>query len=110
MDLAVHPEHAVRCYPRYHKYTLGTELRRSTQRLCQQMARANNLGGLSRATAFDELVPTVEEMKTLLTLAQETRAFTHFNEFATATQRTVGLGKRSGGWRRRVRSDAAIQV
>lgn len=32
------------------------------------------------------------------------------NEFATATELTVGLGKQSEGWRRRVRSDAAIHV
>ena len=108
MDLAVHLEHAVRRFPRYHKYTLGTELRHTSQRLCQQVARANTLGGPLRAAALDELVLTVEEMKTLLTLAQETRAFAHFNEFATATQLTVGLGKQSGGWRRRVRSDASI--
>ena len=41
MDLAVHLEHAVRRFPRYHKYTLGTELRHTAQRLCQQVARAN---------------------------------------------------------------------
>ena len=28
-DLAVHLEHAVRRFPRYHKYTLGTELRQT---------------------------------------------------------------------------------
>ena len=34
MDLAVHLEHAVRRFPRYHKYTLGSELRLTAQRLC----------------------------------------------------------------------------
>ena len=35
MDLAVHLEHAVRRFARYHKYTLGTELRQTAQRLCR---------------------------------------------------------------------------
>ena len=104
MDLAVHLEHAVRRFPRYHKYTLGTELRQTAQRLCRLVARANNAqadGG--RFAALDQLVLGVEEMKTLLTLAQEMQAFANFNEFASATDLTVALGKQSGGWRRRVR-------
>ena len=108
MDLAVHLEQAVRRFPRYHKYTLGTDLRRCAQRLCRLVTRAAQAGAAQRLAVLDELVLTVEEMKTLLTLAQETRAFANFNEFATATELTVGLGKQSGGWRRRVRPDAFI--
>ena len=40
MDLAVHLEHAVRQFPRYHKYTLGSELRQTAQRLCRLVAHA----------------------------------------------------------------------
>lgn len=32
MDLAVHLEQAVRRFPRYHKYILGTDLRRCAAR------------------------------------------------------------------------------
>lgn len=109
LDLAVHLEHAVRRFPRYHKYTLGTELRLTSQRLCRLVARANNAQQEARWQALDELVLAVEEMKTLLTLAQETQAFAHFNEFAGATELVVNLGKQSGGWRRRVRPEASSQ-
>jgi hypothetical protein len=44
------------------------------------------------------------------TLAQETQAFAHFNEFALAAEWAVDLGKQSGGWRRRVRSEASPSV
>ncbi|MDX9767258.1 MAG: four helix bundle protein [Ectothiorhodospiraceae bacterium] len=110
MDLAVHLEHAVRRFSRYHKYTLGSELRQTAQRLCRLVARANDARGEQRAEALDDLVLAVEEMKTLLTLAQETKAFANFNEFAAAAELTVGLGKQSGGWRRRVRSEAPSRV
>lgn len=106
MDLAVHLEQAVRHFSRYHKYTLGSELRQTAQRLCRLVARANDARGERRGEALDELVLAVEEMKTLLTLAQEVKAFANFNEFAAAADLAVGLGKQSGGWRRRVRSEA----
>lgn len=106
LDLAVHLEHAVRRFPRYHKYTLGTELRQTSQRLCRGVARANNASLEARIVALDQLVLAVDEMKTLLTLSQEMRAFANFNEFAQATELAVALGKQSGGWRRRVRPEA----
>jgi hypothetical protein len=109
-DLAVHLEHAVRRFPRYHKYTLGTELRQTAQRLCRLVARANDARDAARAVALDELVLCVEEMKTLLTLAQEIKAFANFNEFAGAAELTVSLGKQSGGWRRRGRPEASSQA
>ncbi|MDP4029237.1 MAG: four helix bundle protein [Gallionella sp.] len=109
LDLAVHLEHAVRRFPRYHKYTLGTELRQTAQRLCRLVARANDAKDAARAVALDELVGAVEEMKTLLTLAQEVKAFANFNEFAGAAELTVSLGKQSGGWRRRVRPEASTR-
>jgi len=103
MELAVHLEHSVRRFPRYHKYTLGTELRQTAQRLCRWVARANNAGADARYAALDQLVLAVDEMKTLLTLAQELQVFANFNEFAQATELVVALGKQSGGWRRQVR-------
>jgi lipid-binding SYLF domain-containing protein len=103
LDLAVHLEHAVRRFSRYNKYTLGSDLRQTAQRLCRLVARANDAKDAARLCALDELVSAVEEMKTLLTLAQEIKAFANFNEFAAATELTVSLGKQSGGWRRGVR-------
>ena len=89
------PGQAVLRFSRYHKYTLGSELRQTAQRLCRLVARANDAHGERRAAALDELVLAVEEMKTLLTLAQETKAFANFNEFAVAAELAVGLGKQS---------------
>ena len=93
--------------PHYHKYTLGPDLRQTSQRLCRWVARANNASAEGRYAALEQLVLAVNEMKTLLTLSQEMRAFANFNEFAQATELAVVLGKQSGGWRRRVRPEAA---
>ena len=45
MDLALHLAHAVRRFPRYHKYTLGGELGQTAQRLCRLVARVNDARG-----------------------------------------------------------------
>lgn len=105
-DLAVHLEKTVRRFSRYHKYTLGGDLRRGSQRLCVLVARAGTSRGEARAAALEELTGAVEEMKTLLILAQEIRAFGHFDDFAAATDLIVALGKQSGGWRRRGQPEA----
>jgi hypothetical protein len=110
IDLAVHLEKAVQRFPRYHKYSLGSELRQCARRLCRLVTRANEARAAARGKVLEELVLTVEDMKTLLTLAQETRAFGSFNEFAVAADLTVSLGKQSGGWRRRVRPEAPSRV
>jgi len=46
----------VRRFPRYHKYTLGSELRQTAQRLCRWVARANNANAEGRFAALDQLV------------------------------------------------------
>ena len=102
MDLAVHLEHAVKRFSRYHKYTLGSELRQTAQKLCQLITRSARARESGLLSLLDELVFQIEDMKTLLTLAQETRAFARFDDFAQATELAVVLGKQSGGWRRGV--------
>ena len=109
MTLAVSLEKAVRRFSRYHKYTLGSDLRGTAQRLCCLASRARHAQGAARVGVIDELLLVVEEMKTLLTLAQEIRAFANFNEFAEAAECAVSLGKQSGGWRRRAQSEAFIR-
>ncbi len=107
LSLAVHLEQAVRRFSRYHKYTLGQDLRQSAQRMCVLVSRANDASGAARAVALDALVLAVEEIKTQIALTQEIGGFASFNDFAQATELAVALGKQSGGWRRRVRSEAS---
>ena len=42
LDLTVHMERVVAGFARYHKYTLGTELRQGSRALLMQVLRANN--------------------------------------------------------------------
>jgi len=42
LDMTVHLKGLVAGFSRYHKYTLGTELRESSRAVLQQVLRANN--------------------------------------------------------------------
>ncbi|MCX7211661.1 MAG: hypothetical protein NTW53_03045 [Burkholderiales bacterium] len=42
LDTTVHFERLVAGFSRYHKYTLGTELREASRALLMQVVRANN--------------------------------------------------------------------
>ena len=52
-DLAVHLEKIVRSFSRYHKYTLGTELRDGSRRVLRRIIEANE------ATQASDRVPTL---------------------------------------------------
>ncbi len=58
MDLAVHLEGAVRRFSRYHKYTLGSGLRRVSQRLCRLVTQAAQCGAARR----ERLAPLYERV------------------------------------------------
>lgn len=108
MDLTVGLEGAVRRFTRYHKYTLGADLRRQALRICTLVVRANNAQA-ERARVLDQLMLAVEELKTLLQLGKELRAFANYNDFVQAAEQAVSLGRQCGGWRRRMQPEASPQ-
>jgi len=104
--LLVALEEAVRGFPRYHKYTLGTDLRRQAMTVCRLIIRANTAQGAARGRAVEQLVYAVEELKTLIQLGKELRAFASFKQFQSVAELSVAVGKQSGGWWKRARSEA----
>lgn len=97
--LAVLLEEVVRRFPRYHKYALGTDLRRQAYAVCRAVVVANGERE-RRLAAVERLVLAVEELKLLIQMGKEVRAFASFQEFERAAERVVALSKQSGGWRR----------
>ena len=58
MQLAVHLENTVRGFPRYVKYTLGSEMRQLSQKIVALVIRAN--GERDKSAVLIELRETVE--------------------------------------------------
>lgn len=105
MRLAVEIETAVRSFPRYHKYTLGSDLRRQAAAVCRRVAQAARFPE-QRAESLRALVMAVEDLKISIQLAKEVQAFSSFAQFQCVVELAVLVGKQSGGWWKQARSAA----
>jgi hypothetical protein len=93
-------EQAVRVFPRYHKYTLGSELRRQAMQVCRLIMRAADQRD-DPLRWLQQLVMAVDDLKLSVQLAEELEAFRSFKEFHAVAELAVAVGKQSGGWRKR---------
>ena len=66
-DLTVHIEKIVRNFSRYHKYTLGTDLRNKSRGILEKIIEANNARD-DRAAHLLELRQELESFKVLARL------------------------------------------
>ena len=107
--LLLEVELAVRGFARYHKYTLGTELRQQAMAICRLVARAAQQGDVQRRVAvLERLVWEIEDFKIRLQLAKELQAFASFAQFQRLAELAVDVGKQSGGWCKKARSAAGF--
>jgi len=81
-DLNVYFEKVVRGFSRYHKYTLGTELRNGAREMVKLIMQANNR--TDKRPKLTELRELTEQMKLVLNLCKEVKAFNNFNSFQVA--------------------------
>jgi len=94
--LLLEVEQAVRHFPKYHKYTLGTEMRQQAMKICQLVSRAWR-NKADAPQALPRLVQAVDDLKIQLQLGKELHVFQNFAEFERLVELTVQVGKQSGG-------------
>lgn len=95
-DLCLYLEQVVHGFSRYHKYSLGTDLRDAGRRALKLVVRANACR--DKAPALLELREALEELKVLLRLGQDVRAFQRFGAFEHAIGLVVEVAKQNEGW------------
>ncbi|TLZ59266.1 MAG: four helix bundle protein [Gammaproteobacteria bacterium] len=95
-DLCLYLEHVVHGFSRYHKYTLGTDLRDAARRALKLVVRAN--AQRDRVATLLELREQLEELKVLLRLGQDLKVFSGFSAFEHAITQVVELAKQNEGW------------
>ena len=96
MDLTVYFEQVVRNFSRYHKYTLGSDLRQQSRELVTVIIRANSRR--EKLPVLYELRERLEALLVLLRIGQEVRAFQHVAAYGRAAELVVALSRQNEGW------------
>ncbi len=96
LDLAVYLEKTVSGFSRYHKYSLGTDLRRLAHRNINLIVKANS--ETDRLATLKLLRESLEELMVSLRVAKELQVFRSLNSFIQAVERVIQLSRQNEGW------------
>ena len=114
--LLVLTEEVVRRFSRYHKYTVGTDLRTQGMALMRGVNRAC-FDTEQQAGHVQALVWLVDDFKLTLQLAMEIGAFkagakgqANFQQFEDAATLAANIGKQCGGWQQKTARRLRAQV
>ena len=103
MDLTIYLENLVRGFSRYHKYTLGTDLRNLSREVVRLIIKVNS--ERNKHTTLTMLRDTIEELKVTLRICKEVKAFKNFDSFQHAIEETISMSRQNEGWIRSVKED-----
>jgi hypothetical protein len=95
-DLCLYLEQVVCNFSRYHKYSLGQDLRDGARHALRLVVRAN--ARRARGPVLLELREEMEELKVLLRLCHDAKAFANFNAFEHAIGCVTEIAKQNEGW------------
>ena len=96
LDLTIYVEKIVQFFSRYHKYTVGTDLRNAARRVLILVSKANIKQ--DRVEALMEALEKLDELKILVKLCKELKVFRSFKSFEFATKSIVEVSKQCEGW------------
>lgn len=100
LDVAVHFEKVVAGFSRYHKYTLGTELRNQSRAVVAQVIKAD--AARDKGPHLLILRDRLDELLITLPIAREARAFKSFQSFQYAIEQVVSVCRQNEGWLRSI--------
>ena len=96
LSLAVYMEQIVRGFEKYHKYTMGVELREKSKTLLFAINRVNMSD--DKVKALTTLRDACEDMKVLIQIAKELQSFKNFKQFEHSSLLTVTVCKQAQAW------------
>ncbi len=96
MDVAVHFEKLVMAFSRYHKYTLGTELRDSSRNIVGLIIWVNN--EKDKVAGLKRLRIKLDELMVLIRLAKEVKAFKSFKSYQFVVEQVGSVCRQNEGW------------
>jgi len=95
-DLTLYFEKIVRNFSRYHKYSVGAELRQLSREVLRIIRRANNAP--DKAALLRQNRERLEDLKIVVRLCKDLKAFNNFNSFQYSINEVVDLSKQNEGW------------
>ena len=98
LDLAVYFDKIVCNFAKRHKYTLGAKLNNLSCDILLLIAKANTKQ--ERQGCLAKALDKLGELKILLHLCKEIKAFNSFKSFEFATKSVVEVSKQCEGWYR----------
>lgn len=101
-SLLLEIEQAVRGFPRYQKYTLGSDLRRQGMLVCRLVNRALNSQGSARLHQVQRLLNCLDDLKVLVRLGKSLQAYQNFGQFQRISELAVATSKQGGRWHRQL--------
>jgi hypothetical protein len=90
-------ENAVKRFPRYHKYTVGSDLRADAMLVARCVHRAWRDSD-QKLLRVQELAAAIDDLKITMQLGKQVNAFGSFQEFEAIARLINDLGRQSGGW------------
>jgi hypothetical protein len=95
-DLCLYFEQIVRNFSRYHKYSIGQELRDGSRRVLKLIVRAN--ARADKTSALLEIREELEALKVVLRLCHDAKGFANFNSFEHAIRLVTDIARQNEGW------------
>ncbi|MGH7492773.1 MAG: four helix bundle protein [bacterium] len=95
-DLALYFEKIVHSFSRYHKYTVGTELRELSREVLRLIRHANDAE--DKAPLLLKNRERLEDLKLTIRLCKDLKAFHNFNSFQYSINEVVDLCRQNEGW------------
>ena len=95
-DLCLYLEQVVQRFSRYHRYTLGTDLRDEARQALKLVVRAN--AQRDRVASLLALREELEQIKVLLRLGQDLKVFSGLSTFEHPVTQVIELAKQNEGW------------
>ncbi len=94
--LYIYCETIVRNFSRYHKYSTGQDLRDLVRKVLRLIIRANH--SPRKPPVLEEMRITVAEVRLMIHICKEVKAFQNFKSFETAVNQVTNISRQAEGW------------
>jgi len=96
LDLVVYVETIAKGFDKYHKYTMGTELRDRSRAVMFAIQKANM--EMDKREKLQALRDRCEEFRMMVYVAQEIRAFSSFKQFERCSRLSHAVCSQAQAW------------